>query len=265
MNENAIVTLAIGESYLRLWQKYCASSWQAYARKYQFDLIVLTEPLDYSTIASSRSVAWQKCLTLSQPFAQHYRQVVLLDCDIVINHEQAPNIIEQTPAHFVGGVISGSHLQEDLRVVLLSRLTGTRYEYRPRLKHWREDQKNFYSQHGLSPIEAGIVQTGVLVANPERHRAVFEKVYSTRFPIEDRGYEQIPLSHALLTAGIFQGIDTRFNSVFYETLVVHYPFLMNRSLSEFEVLVRHAVRSQFENNFFLHFAYDAQFMRYLLD
>ena len=42
----AIVALAIGEPYLSNWQKYCAPSWQAYAKKHGYDIIVLTEPLD---------------------------------------------------------------------------------------------------------------------------------------------------------------------------------------------------------------------------
>ena len=90
MNRAALVTLAIGQPYLANWQKYCAANWQAYSQKHRFDLHVITEPLDHSPLAASRSPAWQKCLVLSQDFARRYRQVVLLDSDIAINTEFSP-------------------------------------------------------------------------------------------------------------------------------------------------------------------------------
>ena len=50
-------------------------------------------------------------------------------------------------------------------------------------------------------------------------------VFDARYALETRSYEQIPLSHAIQTAGLFQSIDTRFNSIFYESMLVHYPYL----------------------------------------
>src|SRR5688572_19595633 len=124
MNETAIASLAIGEPYYSNWQKYCAAGWKAYAAKHQLDLIVITEALDRSPLAAGRSPAWQKCLVAGQEFALKYRQIVLLDCDVAINPRLAPNICDQVPAELVGGVIVGSYIHPDLRVVLLTRLTG---------------------------------------------------------------------------------------------------------------------------------------------
>lgn len=85
MSDVALVALAIGQPYLSNWQKYCAAGWQAYAQKHQLDLILVTEPIDRSPFALSRSPAWQKCLLLGQDFSRNYRQLVILDCDIAIN------------------------------------------------------------------------------------------------------------------------------------------------------------------------------------
>jgi hypothetical protein len=262
MNENAIVTLAIGEPYLSNWQKYCAAHWQEYAAKHRFDLIVLTEPLDHSPLALARSPSWQKCLIWGQDFARQYRQLVVLDCDIAINPRMAPNIIDQVPIECVGGVTTGSHIHEDLRAVLLDRLTGTQRDYRRGLEQWREAQNAAYRSYGLEPFDVGMVNGGVLVGSPERHCGLFEQVYAVRCR-ETRGYEQVPLSHALLSAGVFLEIDTRFNSVFYETVVMHYPYLLKKGLPGFEELAKYAVHVQHVNNFFLHFAYDLDFMRFL--
>src|SRR4051812_27438197 len=93
--DGAIVALAVGESYLAGWKAYCEAGWREYARKCGYDLIVLTEPLDRSPLAVSRSPAWQKCLVLGREEVARYRQVVLLDCDIAINAEAAPRVTDQ--------------------------------------------------------------------------------------------------------------------------------------------------------------------------
>ena len=95
------------------------------------------------------------------------------------------------------------------------------------------------------------------------HRAVFESVYLADYSYTSRCYEQIPLSHTLLTKGLIEPIDTRFNSVFHESMRVHYPYLLNKQLPAYDLLASCAVQTQFANNFFLHFAYDRDFARYL--
>jgi hypothetical protein len=45
--------------------------------------------------------------------------------------------------------------------------------------------------------------------------------------------------------------------------VVHYPYLMNSQMPHYDELATHAVRVQYETNFFLHFAYDPYFMQFL--
>jgi hypothetical protein len=262
MNDAAIVTLAIGDKYLSYWQKYCERSWRAYAQKCNYDLIVITEPLDRSLRAAARSPAWQKCLVLSQEFSASYRQIISLDCDIVINDQTAPPITDQTPHELVGGVISGSHIHEDLRAVLLSRLRGQQFPYERGVRQWQDDQARHYGIYQLPTAFPGIVQTGVLVASPQHHRAMFEGIYAGNFP-EPRSYEQTPLSHALLSAGVFRQIDTRFNSVFAESVHVYYPYLLARQHPAYDALAAAATQMELANNFFLHFAYLPHFVNYL--
>ena len=264
MGDAAIVTLAVGEKHLAYWRRYCQPSVEAYARKQGYDLIVITEPLDRSDAAAGRSASWQKCLILGQEFAAKYRQVVLLDSDIAINVESAPRITEQAPVVMIGGVISGSHIHPDLRLVLLHRMTGQPLSYERGQVQWREYQGEYYKQFGLSPMDMGIVQAGVLVASPRYHRELFERVYQASWPAEQaRTYEQVPLSHAILSSGMFRQIDTRFNSVFFETLLVHYPYLLLENLEIRDVVARCAVQAEFANNFFLHFAHKPEYAAYL--
>jgi hypothetical protein len=262
MTDAAMVALAIGEQYLAYWRRYCEAGWKAYAQKHGYDLYVLTEPLDRSERAAGRSPAWQKCLVLSQEFSAKYKQIISLDCDIVINANEAPSITAQTPVDRVGGVISGSHIHEDLRSVLMSRLLSRSLNYERGTRLWEELQKGAYQSVGLSPLDA-VVQTGVLVASPQHHRELFEAVYAAPETHTSRCYEQIPLSHALLTQGLFHQIDTRFNCVFYEVMRVHYPFLLIKELPHYDLVASCAVQAEFANNFFLHFAYEREFAQFL--
>jgi hypothetical protein len=259
----AIVALAIGDEHLAYWRQHAEQSWRRYAQKCGYDLIIVTQPLDGSPAGTARSAAWQKCLVLSQPFSSQYRQIISLDCDIVINAEAAPPIDQQVEPKYVGGVISGSHIHADLRAVLLARLKNIAYPYERGTQQWRDLQNEAYQWYGLTPCNGDIVQTGVLVASPEHHRGVFESIYTAVQTHDSRCYEQIPLSHALLRGGLFRQLDSRFNSVFYETLLVHYPYLQDRRMPAFEQAATFAVQAELANNFFLHFAYDRDFARFL--
>jgi hypothetical protein len=262
--EAAIVTLVLGEQHQNFWRQYCQPTWEAYARQHGFDVIVVDQPVDRSELAASRSPAWQKCLLPSESFASQYRQLVILDSDLVINAEKAPKITDQVPETSVGGVISGSQIHPDLRIHLLSRMQKEEFAYEPAAGHWREHQAAYYRRYGLTPIDAGIVQTGVLVASPHHHKKLFEAVYYAPCKADEhRTDEQVPLSHAILSSGLFRQIDTRFNSIFYETMLVFHYYLLNEDLPIRDVIAMCAVQAEFANNFFLHFAYDRDFVRFL--
>jgi len=232
----------------------------AYAQKHNLDLIVVNDPLDRSQRGLSRSIAWQKCLVLSQDWSAQYQQIVLMDCDIAINHVDAPNIFDQVGPTSVGGVISCSQIHADLRPILRAK----RWPYeRAGGRYWQADLDSCYQMYGLVPRPEGIIQTGVLVANPQHHGSIFRTVYDTPYPVETTTYEQTPLSHALLTAGLFQPIDTRFNSVFHDTALVYYPFVLDQQNPLHDALLTVSIRTQFANNFFLHFAHTPDWMRFL--
>jgi hypothetical protein len=88
-------------------------------------------------------------------------------------------------------------------------------------------------------------------------------VYSNGCAVQDRNYEQIALSHELLRRGLWHALDTRFNSLFFETMLVYYPYLLKRTTPSYEALAKWATIVQFRNNFFLHFAYDNDYIQHL--
>ena len=90
-NNKAIVTLTLGKTYQSFWERMCCANWEEYARRNDYDVIALSEPLDPTLHAAERQLSWQKCLILSQPFSAQYERIVWLDADILINPD-APDI-----------------------------------------------------------------------------------------------------------------------------------------------------------------------------
>jgi hypothetical protein len=136
-----------------------------------------------------------------------------------------------------------------------------RHEYARGLRNWYALQRLAYVHHALPPLPA-VIQTGVLVASPAHHRSIFESIYLKTDYVATRCYEQLFLSHSLLSNDLFCPIDTRFNSVFYETMLVHYPYLINQ-IPNFDMVAAYAFQTEFANNFFLHFAYIREMVNYL--
>jgi hypothetical protein len=217
--------------------------------------------LDPSPRGKARSPAWQKCLILNQPELRNFDRVVWVDSDIVINRS-APPIIEGVPEGKIGAVISGDYLHPDMKPIYLARLLGKPLAAVSSREAWAQQQRSCYLDAGLPYALPDVVQTGVLVLGPE-HRETLQAVYDDPSVGELKWYEQLPLSHAILSKDLLHRIDSKFNLVLYERMVLHYPYLMNENLPNRDFLVHLAVITELENSYFLHFAFRQGLMQYL--
>src|SRR5262245_28169353 len=105
--------MALGDGFHDTWKRLCEPNWRLYAERHGFDLICLDRPLDTSTRARQRSASWQKCLILSQPFADDYERIVWIDADILINNRMAPDISAGVPVDKIGAAEDASYLSND--------------------------------------------------------------------------------------------------------------------------------------------------------
>lgn len=249
MARTVMTTLCVGDSYRTAWEQCCRKNWEAYAKRHGFDLVAFDAPLDHSERAAKRCPAWQKCLILEA--LGQYERVVWLDADIVIN-PQSPSIVDGVPLGKVGGVISGSYIHPDLRALYLTRFRKIAPELAILPQSWQYDQANYYRNAGVVCKSSDIVQTGVLVLD-HSHRTLLRTAYDT-YPSNTLAYEQFPLSAAMLNAGLHHPLNSRFNVVFYERAIVHYPYLFDQRFRGHPDLTRLAVQTELDNSFFLHFA-----------
>jgi hypothetical protein len=278
--KKAIVTLAIGKPYEAMFEKYCKASWSLYTEKHGYDLIVITEHLDHSPRAQSRTPAWQKCLIFSDPRTQHYDQVVWVDTDILIN-PNSPDITSEVPLEKIGVVDeAATPSKEDLELYskrfhpyfvpslkkqFMQHIDAPSQAMTEYLKY-AFNPSAYYNDFGLDGKFNSIVQTGVMVMSPRYHRELLEYVY---YNYEDKGpewnYEQRPLGYEILKQEKEFWLSKKFNMTWVIVKALTYPFLdaratlMERLLGKAGIDYRASLISQcmtatFLNNYFLHYA-----------
>lgn len=271
--KKAIITLIVGEKYRNSWHKLCANNWRIYADLHNYDLICIDTPLDDSPRARSRSVAWQKCLILSDERVKKYDRVVWIDSDILIN-PNSPCIVSQVPDGKVGATSSFAQFLEPLPgqdQTVMNRAV----EY---LGWTFSNAKEYYSKARLPENFDEIVQTGVMVLSPRHHNSILEYTYHhyNNTPVGD--YEMEALSYELLKADYVHWLDDRFNKLWVVCMLKDYPFLLPPKKTEIKPvrvwkrfirghyqlppkgITTSALSTAFLNSYFLHFAAVGHYM-----
>jgi len=237
MPKKALVTLALGQHYVSMFNTLCRSNWSAYADRHGYDLIVIDAPLDRSERASKRSPAWQKLLMLSQPWSSRYEQLIWIDSDILINNTLAPDIGGSTPPEKNGAVEAWSIPTRELHDIGLARLFATwKSQGVPYIDNQQPEM--YYKNRGFEggDVFEKVVQAGVFVCSPKYHRTLFEHVYYT---YEDHhgpawNYEIPAFSYEVIKHDLQHWISPHFNFCVSDLVAAFYPFLFQehpRSLS----------------------------------
>ena len=228
MKKNAIVTLAVGTRFKEMFETRCRLNWQMYCNDYDYDLIVIEQPLDCSIRAQKRSPAWQKLLILSQKWSNGYERIVWLDADIIINNNNAIDISTGVPINKVGAVESYSIPTRELHDISLMRLYN--YWEKNNIKYIDNIKPcDYYLNRGIQGERMNeVVQTGVFVCSPIYHRELFEHVYHS---YEDShgaewNYEMPAMSYELIKSDNVHWISPNFNFCVSGVLAAFYPWLL---------------------------------------
>ncbi|MEI7771249.1 MAG: hypothetical protein WCI67_14745 [Chloroflexales bacterium] len=231
-NRKALVTLAVGSRYEKMFERYGRDVWRRYCEKFAYDLIVITEPLDNSPRGRERSPAWQKLLILSQEWSGRYERVVWADTDVMINNQHAPDIIDAVPVEKVGAADAYSFPSQAIHAIALQR----------KYSRWRSlgvsyvdniSPGLYYENRGIPGGELDrLVQTGVFTCSPKNHRELFEHIY---YHYEDEtkraegNYEMPALSYELVKHDLVHWISPQFNLCVGDVIAAFYPFLFYSS------------------------------------
>jgi len=87
MTKTALVTIVIGEAYQKLFQRYAAKRFRAYAERCGYDAKIISEKI---RDMPDKKLTWQKMCLADLPWLQEYEQVIILDSDILIARDAPP-------------------------------------------------------------------------------------------------------------------------------------------------------------------------------
>ena len=254
--KKAIVTLTIGKRYEDMFSRYCMDSWISYCKKYGYDLIAISHPLDNSERAQKRSPAWQKLLILSQDWSSRYERLVWMDTDIIININYALDISRDVPSSKVGAVNAFGIPTEEINLIALERqYENLLLKNMPHIKNLTPGE--YYKHRGIvsGAKLKQVVQTGVLVCSPKFHQAVFEHTYNSYEDTHgsDWNYEMPALSYELLSNDSVHWVSTRFNNCVMDMISAFYPELIRDNRPSYQQFIN-AMTNIYELSTFMHFA-----------
>jgi len=262
-----IVTLVIGERMRYLFDTLYRPSWEIYAARHGYKILIFDHILDRSTARPERCPAWQKCLILDQPETRDLDRVIWMDADIVI-HPDAPEITSHAPVEKVGAID-----QWNTPTPAIAASIRDAYATAARRKGVDPAEQacaaEYHTRYGLSEGHASVVQTGVMILSPRHHNDTFLAAYQWDRP-DPYHYEMPVLSHEIQSRSLAHWIDPRFNILWLEQLHYHYSWIDKIQSPLWERLLRRAsagrytpwlerelrkaARAVHTNSWFLHFA-----------
>jgi len=265
-NQNALVTLAIGDDYVAGFLKHAEPTWRKYCERHGYDPILLTDVIDKDCDFSQKSIHWQKLLVGVLPQLQDYERIVWIDGDILINHRMAPCIVDEIKEGKIG-VIDASpefHYADDvfnlharfltLNYFLKKHLGGATPGDVSRVTITDGDLAAYYRFLGFEREVTRFINTGVFVFNPKEHGTLLAGIYQ-KYDRDYMDFENTPLSYEFQANDAVEYIDPRFNHVWRSLAVKHYPFLFNRErVPDYENMLKMCANVAFRNSYFMHFA-----------
>ena len=200
-----MVVIAVGAEYREQYRRFFEPSHREYCRRHGFDVHVVETHIDPQ--GDQAPVVLQRLLICSLPQAAAYSHVAHVDADILIN-PAAPSLLDavgQTDA--VAIVDEFSQPSPELRLRVQKR------------RGWELQAADYYELGGFHLETTQVLNTAVMVAQPAKHRALFEALYERgkrEMPGNPRGlhYEPALVGSALQSRSLVKVLDNRWNALF---------------------------------------------------
>lgn len=240
MNKTALVTIVVGDKYKSNWEKFSKKSFEDYAKKHNFDFVLIESEIDNSEQARKKGLAWQKLLIGKIDELKKYETLIWIDADIIINVNFAPNILNGIPKDKVGAVRYHPLLSHPLFSKYFINTIGR--------KSSEEFNLEVLKAHRLETSTKCLINSGVLVI-PQSLIHVLESVYYKYALINHvQHQEQVFLAYELYVNNLTYFIDDKFNAVWYE--YKYGPYFRDQS----KELNTQLIKKVLDEVYFLHFA-----------
>ena len=257
-SKNAIITIAIGKTYLKRWEIYAKPSWELYCKKYNINLFVVTEDLISEEHKKWKKATWQKLLIgkTIKNYGFDIDNICYLDTDILIS-PNARNIFNNYNKKKYGLVskVKGLpfHLNTTLKKIAYFRNLYYDNGY-PLDSALFMDINQVYKFSKLSPQD-NYACAGVIVFNVDNHceemNSWFMK-YDVN-TVSTTGGDQTHINWEIQNTNRVSWIDYEFQALWLFEMASKYTFLYNIKNST-EEDIKNSIRACLMSVDFLHFA-----------
>jgi hypothetical protein len=227
-----LVTIAIGEKYLREYNNLFYKSQKKYALKNGYDFKVITEFLD-KTNQDKCSISFNKILVCSQEWSNDYDFIIFIDADILININSPPihNYIDYEG--FIGIIDEYSQPSKERRLQIQQKMG------------WEVSAVDYYKLCGLDIQTDMVFNSGVLVLQPKIHGYFLQYIYNKYIKQAKNHYrgfhfEQSCIGYEIQKQKLYKVIDNRFNALW--------------CLTKLDNIKNITLNNYFNDNYFIHFA-----------
>lgn len=202
-----LVTMAIGEQYLKNYNEKFRPSQEAYAKKQGYDFRVITEFLD-DKIKHWSTISFNKILVCNQPWSYEYDFVIFIDADVYINPESPPIHSCVDFGDKIGIVDEYTQPNRQRRIEI------------QRKQNWETSATVYYHLCGFYINTNLMLNTGVLVMQPKKHALFLQNIYN-KYVLKSinhpRGfhYEQSSIGYELQKHEMFVVLPNTFNALWF--------------------------------------------------
>ena len=258
--KNYIATIAIGNSYLLEWERFCKIKWLNYCEKYDIGLIVFTDDLISKDHEKWKKPTWQKLLIGDNLNSNciDANLVCYLDTDILIS-PLAENIFEYYGGQNFGLVSKRKNLPFSLDFTL-RRLAHLRHNYYS--KNYPLDSSLFialndlYLTHNLSPQKDEACM-GVILFNAKLHSKIMKDwfyLYNRNISSITNGGDQTHLNYHIQNYANPEWLPYCFQAIWVYEMATYFPFLYYKNHESSNMLIKECIEATLLRNSFLHFA-----------
>ena len=228
-----LITIAIGENYLKRYNELFRESHENYAKKNNYDFKVITELLDKNH-EYKEAISFNKILVCDQEWSYNYDIIIYVDADIFINR-RSPSLHDYM--NYKGKIGIVDEFNQPHKRLRLS-------EDARRVGAWIKNPEEYYREYGFEIKTDKLLNTGVLVMEPREHGKMLREIYD-KYVDRARGntkcfhIEQASIGYELQVRNKYEIIPNEFNLVW--ALYKYY----NSSIK---------LENCFKCNYFIHFA-----------
>lgn len=232
-----LVTIAVGDYYLQIYNTLFRKSQENYAQKHGYDFVVVTDFLDNNKLNHVRgAISFNKILVCSQEWSNKYDFIIFIDADILIN-KNAPAIHSfMEYGDYIGVADEYSQPTPEKRITIQKKMG------------WETSGTDYYKLSGFDIITEKVLNTGVLVLQP-KHGNFLKQIYDKYIDASKthpRGYqyEQSCIGYELMVNNNYTILPNQFNAV----------WALSKMDSDIDVENKISLDKYFMDNYFIHFA-----------